>query len=99
MTNPWRCGVAQPVRKTIEFRDANGRVQEAALFLPNNAPAEGRLPMIVKIYPGNTLSKGKRHFSEAQLFASAGYAALYPDSIMEDSKPIDQIVRVTSTRG
>lgn len=94
-TNPWRREVVQPVRKTIEFKDANGRVQEAALFLPNNAPAEGRLPMIVTIYPGNYLSRSKRHFSEAQLFTSAGYAALYPDSIMEDSNPIDQIVRVT----
>ena len=94
-TNPWRRDVAQPVRKTIEFKDANGRVQEAALFLPDNAPAEGPLPMIVKIYPGSYLSKSKRHLAEAQLFTSAGYAALYPDSIMEDSNPIDQIARVT----
>ncbi|MDE2886953.1 MAG: prolyl oligopeptidase family serine peptidase [Gemmatimonadota bacterium] len=94
-TNPWRRDVVQPVRKTIEFKDANGRVQEAALFLPDNAPAEGRLPLIVKIYPGNYLSRSKRHFSEAQLFTSAGYAALYPDSIMEDNDPIDQIVGVT----
>ena len=34
-------------------------------------------------------------FSEAQLLTSAGYAALYPDSIMEDNNPIEQIVGVT----
>ncbi len=94
-TNPWRRDVAQPVRKTIEFKDANGRVQEAALFLPNNALAEGSLPMVVTIYPGNDFSNSNRYLSEAQLLTSAGYAALYPDSIMEDNNPIDQIVRVT----
>ncbi len=93
--NPWRLDVAQPVRKTIEFKDANGREQEAALFLPNNAPAEGRLPMVVTIYPGSDFSNRNRYHSEAQLLTSAGYAGLYPDSIMEDHNPIDQIVGVT----
>ena len=94
-TNPWRRDVAQPVRKNIEFKDANGRVQEAALFLPNNALAEGSLPMVVTIYPGSDFSNSNRYLSEAQLLTSAGYAALYPDSIMEDNNPIDQIVGVT----
>ena len=94
-TNPWRHDVAQPVRKTIEFKDANGRVQEAALFLPKKTQAGDRLPMVVTIYPGSDFSNSDRYHSEAQLLTSAGYAALYPDSIIEDNNPIDQIVGVT----
>ena len=95
MTNPWRRDVAQPVRKFIEFADANGREQKAALFLPKDNLVGHRLPMVVTIYPGSHLSKSDRRYSEAQLLTSAGYAALYPDSIMEDNNPIDQIVLVT----
>ena len=95
MANPWRRDVAESVRKTIEFKDANGREQEAALFLPKDNLSGHRLPMIVTIYPGGHFSKSDRYYSEAQLLTSAGYAALYPDSIMQDSNPIDQIVRVT----
>jgi dipeptidyl aminopeptidase/acylaminoacyl peptidase len=51
--------------------------------------------MVVTIYPGSHLSKSDRYYSEAQLLTNAGYAALYPDSIMEDHNPIDQIVGVT----
>ena len=94
-TNSWRRDVTQPVRKTIEFRDANGRVQKAALYLPNNTLAEGRLPMVVTIYPGSDFSNKNRYHSEAQLLTNAGYAALYPDCIMEDDNPIDQIVSIT----
>ena len=94
-TNPWRRDVAQPVRKTIEFKDANGRVQEAALFLPKKTQAGDRLPMVVTIYPGSDFSNRDRYHLEAQLLTSAGYAALYPDSIIEDNNPIDQIVGVT----
>ncbi len=94
-TNPWRRDVAQPVRKTIEFKDANGRIQKAALFLPDDTLEGDRLPMVVTIYPGSDLSNSNRLLSEAQLLTSTGYAALYPDSIMEDKNPIDQIVRVT----
>lgn len=94
-TNPWRRDVAQPVRKTIEFKDANGRIQEAALFLPEDTLEGVRLPMVVTIYPGSVFSNKDRYHSEAQLLTSAGYAALYPDSIMEDNDPIDQIVGVT----
>ena len=95
LTNPWRRDVAQPVRKVIEFADANGREQEAALFLPKDNLVGHRLPMVVTIYPGSHLSKSDRYYSEAQLLTNAGYAALYPDSIMEDHNPIDQIVGVT----
>ncbi len=94
-TNPWRRDVAQPVRKAVEFKDANGRIQKAALFLPKGTLAEDRLPMVVTIYPGSDFSNHDRYHSEAQLLTSAGYAALYPDSIMEDDNPIDQIVGVT----
>ena len=51
-TNPWRRDVAQPLRKTIEFKDANGRIQEAALFLPEDTLEGVGLPMVVTIYPG-----------------------------------------------
>ena len=94
-TNPWRRNVVQPVRKIIEFKDANGRVQKAALFLPRDTQAGDRLPMVVTIYPGSNFSRSNRYNSEAQLLTSAGYAALYPDSIMEDNNPIEQIVSVT----
>ena len=94
-TNPWRRDVAQPVRKVIEFKDANGRVQKAALFLPRDTQAGDRLPMVVTIYPGSDFSRRDRYASEARLLTSAGYAALYPDSIMEDNNPIEQIVGVT----
>ena len=94
-TNPWRRDVIQPVRKTIEFKDANGRIQKAALFLPKGTLAEDRLPMVVTIYPGSDFSNRDRYHSEAQLLTSAGYAALYPDSIMDENNPIEQIVRVT----
>ncbi len=94
-TNIWRRDVVQPMRKVIEFTDANGRVQAAALFLPEEILAEDRLPMVVTIYPGSDFSNRDRYHSEAQLLTSAGYAALYPDSIMEDNNPIDQIVGVT----
>ena len=94
-TNPWRRDVIQPVRKTIEFKDASGRIQKAALFLPKGTLAEDRLPMVVTIYPGSDFSNRDRYHSEAQLLTSAGYAALYPDSIMDENNPIEQIVRVT----
>ena len=94
-TNPWRRDVAQPVRKVIEFKDANGRVQKAALFLPKDTQAGDWLPMVVTIYPGSHFSRSDRYASEARLLTSAGYAALYPDSIMEDNNPIEQIVGVT----
>ena len=93
--NPWRRDVEQPVRKVIEFKDANGRVQKAALFLPRDARAADRLPLIVTIYPGINFSRSNRYNSEARLLTSVGYAALYPDSIMEDNNPIEQIVGVT----
>ena len=93
--NPWRRDVEQPVRKVIEFKDANGRVQRAALFLPGDTRAGDRLPMVVTIYPGSDFSRRDRYASEARLLTSAGYAALYPDSIMEDNNPIEQIVGVT----
>ena len=94
-TNPWRRDVAQPVRKVIEFKDANDRVQKAALFLPRDTQVGDRLPMVVTIYPGSDFSRRDRYASEARLLTSAGYAALYPDSIMEDNNPIEQIVGVT----
>ena len=94
-TNPWRRDVAQPVRKVIAFKDVNGRVQKAALFLPKDTLAGDRLPMVVTIYPGSHFSRSDRYASEARLLTSAGYAALYPDSIMEDNNPIEQIVGVT----
>ena len=94
-TNPWRRDVAQPVRKVIEFEDANGRVQKAALFLPRDTRAGDRLPMIVTIYPGTNFSRSNRYNSEARLLTSVGYAALYPDSIMEDNNPIEQVVGIT----
>ena len=94
-TNPWRRDVEQPVRKVIEFKDANGRVQKAALFFPKDTRAGDRLPMVVTIYPGSNFSRSNRYNSEARLLTSAGYAALYPDSIMEDNSPIGQIVGVT----
>ena len=59
--NPWRRDVEQPVRKVIEFKDANGRVQKAALFLPRDARAEDRLPLIVTIYPGINFSRSNRY--------------------------------------
>ena len=93
--NPWRRDVEQPVRKVIEFKDVNGRVQKAALFLPRDIQAGDRLPMVVTIYPGSHFSRSDRYASEARLLTSAGYAALYPDSIMEDNNPIEQIVGVT----
>ena len=93
--NPWRRDVAQPVRKVIEFKDANGRVQRAALFLPRDTRVGDRIPMVVTIYPGSDFSRRDRYASEARLLTSVGYAALYPDSIMEDNNPIDQIVGVT----
>ena len=92
--NSWRRDVAQPVRKTIEFKDANGRIQKASLFLPEDTLEGDRLPMVVTIYPGSDFSNKDRYHSEAQLLTSAGYAALYPDSIMEDKDPIEQIVGV-----
>ncbi|MCY3680314.1 MAG: prolyl oligopeptidase family serine peptidase, partial [Gemmatimonadetes bacterium] len=94
-TNPWRRDVEQPVRKVIEFKDANGRVQKAALFFPKDTQAGDRLPMVVTIYPGSNFSRRNRYNSEARLLTSVGYAALYPDSIMEDNNPIEQIVGVT----
>lgn len=94
-TNPWRRDVEQPVRKVIEFKDANGRVQKATLFLPKDTRVGDRLPMVVTIYPRSNFSRSNRYNSEARLLTSAGYAALYPDSIMEDNSPIDQIVGVT----
>ncbi len=93
--NPWRRILPQPSPRIIEFRDGNGRVQEAALFVPKDTLEGDRLPMVVTIYPGSNFSKRDRYYSEAQLLTSAGYTALYPDSIMEDNNPIDQIVRVT----
>lgn len=94
-TNPWQRDVVQPVRQLIEFKDANGRVQKAALFLPRDTRAGDRLPMVVTIYPGSNFSRSDRYASEARLLTSAGYAALYPDSIMKDNNPIEQIVGVT----
>lgn len=94
-TNSRRRDVAQPVRKSIEFTDANGRIQKAALFLPEDTLEGDRLPMVVTIYPGSDFSNRDRYHSEAELLTSAGYAALYPDSIMEDNDPIDQIAGVT----
>ena len=95
LANPLRVDVAQPVRKSIEFTDANGRIQKAALFLPEDTLEGDRLPMVVTIYPGSDFSNRDRYHSEAELLTSAGYAALYPDSIMEDNDPIDQIAGVT----
>ncbi len=94
-TNPWQRDVVQPVRQLIEFKDANGRVQKAALFLPRDTRAGDRLPLVVTIYPGSNFSRSDRYASEARLLTSAGYAALYPDSIMKDNNPIEQIVGVT----
>ena len=56
--------------------------------------------MIVTVYPGKTNSE--RHVPgldlydlEIELLTGAGYAAMYPDAIIEDHDPIAQIAGVT----
>ena len=98
--NPWRKETEAPSRRVIEFEDVNGRTQRAAIFIPPGAEDRGTLPMIVTVYPGKTNSE--RHVPgldlydlEIELITGAGYAAMYPDAIIEDHDPIAQIAGVT----
>ena len=98
--NPWRKETEAPSRRIIEFEDVNGRTQRAAIFTPLGAEDRGALPMVVTVYPGKTNSE--RHVPgldlydlEIELLTGAGYAAMYPDAIIEDHDPIAQIAGVT----
>ena len=64
-------------------------------FFPKTLGRETGYPWLLLSILGVIFQGAIGITSEARLLTSVGYAALYPDSIMEDNNPIKQIVGVT----
>jgi dipeptidyl aminopeptidase/acylaminoacyl peptidase len=73
--------------RTIAWRDANGRTIQGALLLPKSYNPKDKLPLIVRIYPGEDFSYGANRYgviggmdahSDNLTLVAAGYALFFP---------------------
>lgn len=85
--------------RTIDFYSLRGEHLHAALLLPGDFQEGRRYPTVVWIYGGDTGSDKVNRFGfgwggafNPQMWASRGYAVLYPDIPLHDGTPVDDLV-------
>jgi dipeptidyl aminopeptidase/acylaminoacyl peptidase len=78
--------------RLVQWRGMDGKVLRGALVLPTNYRAEGRYPLVVKVYGGASLSNEVNRFGaepgvgDLQLLATRGYAVLLPDTTLHPGR-------------
>jgi dipeptidyl aminopeptidase/acylaminoacyl peptidase len=85
--------------RTIAWRDANGRSLRGGLLLPKSYNPKDKLPLIVRIYPGEDVSYGADRYglyggmdahSDNLMLVAAGYALFFPSCpIRPDALTVD----------
>lgn len=91
--NHWVAGIRTGTAHAIKYVGRSGQPLTAWLLLPPGKPATGRLPLVVRVYPGIMHSeRGTRDFRvlsdffvHPQLYAALGYAVLLPSMPMADT--------------
>lgn len=79
----------------VAWVSLEGEVRNGALMLPPAGRFPAPYPLLVHVYGGWPLSDnihrfgfGGKHFDQAHLFASRGYAVLYADAMLPDRDPM-----------
>jgi dipeptidyl aminopeptidase/acylaminoacyl peptidase len=85
--------------KIIDFYTLHGEHVRASLLLPSDFKADTKYPMVVFVYGGDNGSDKANRFAfgwggafNPQMWASRGYAVLYPDIPLHPGTPIDDLV-------
>lgn len=92
--NPQLAGKAIGESRLVSWRGADGRRLHGALLLPAGYQPGRRYPLIVVVYGGSSGSRAVNTFgirssrSNMQLFASRGYAVLFPDTPLGLGTPV-----------
>lgn len=83
----------------IRWTDRLGQTKRAALLLPAGYTRGRRYPLIVYQYPGafgstfvNNFGIAENFFDEMQIFATRGFAVLYPDVPVKAGRPMRDIL-------
>jgi dipeptidyl aminopeptidase/acylaminoacyl peptidase len=98
-TNPQLNPVTMGQSKLVEWRDTDGNKLSGALLLPSNYQKDRQYPLIVYLYGGSLGSNSLNRFGfgpqgeNFQLFATRGYAVLYPDIPMKLGTPMQDIAK------
>ena len=98
-TNPQLNSVTMGRSKLLEWIDADGNKLNGALLLPSNYHEDRQYPLIVYVYGGSRGSNSINHFGlrqlgeNLQLFATRGYAVLYPDIPLKVGTPMQDIAK------
>lgn len=86
--------------RLIEWRSLDGEVLHGALLLPSDYQEGKRYPLIVWVYGGDRGSNSVNHFGLAygaafnlQLFATRGYAVLFPDAPQHVGTPMIDLAK------
>jgi dipeptidyl aminopeptidase/acylaminoacyl peptidase len=104
--NEHLAAIARVATRTIRYRNGDGQYLRAALLLPFGYREGERYPLVTHIYPGAMIPEhgyqaGRLHTPSPQhaleLFASMGYAVLYPSIPLPDSQDaIDPMLELTT---
>jgi dipeptidyl aminopeptidase/acylaminoacyl peptidase len=85
--------------RIIDWRSLRGESLQGALLLPAGYTPLKRYPLIVWVYGGDRGSERANHFGfdwgpafNPQMWASRGYAVLYPDVPPHPGTPVDDLV-------
>jgi len=85
--------------RIIEWLSARGEHLRGALLLPGDYQEGKRYPMVVWVYGGDNGSDKVNHFGfgwggafNFQMWASRGYAVLYPDIPLHPGTPVQDLV-------
>lgn len=100
--NPQLLGIDSGKSALIEYEDSSGKKLKAGLLLPANYEPGKRYPVLTWVYGGADGSNYVYNFGfetsgidNMQLYATRGYAVLYPDIPIEVGTPVKDIVRST----
>jgi dipeptidyl aminopeptidase/acylaminoacyl peptidase len=97
--NPQVNSVTMGRSKLLEWIDTDGNKLNGALLLPSNYHEDRHYPLIVYVYGGSRGSNSINHFGlrqlgeNLQLFATRGYAVLYPDIPLKVGTPMQDIAK------
>jgi dipeptidyl aminopeptidase/acylaminoacyl peptidase len=97
--NPQYDGVPFGKIQIIEWLSLQGEHLRGALLLPSNYQAGQRYPLIVFVYGGDMGSDKANRFAfgwggafNPQMWATRGFATLYPDVPLHPGTPVDDLV-------
>lgn len=86
--------------RLIDYRTIDGEKVHGALLLPAGYEEGKRYPMIVFIYGGSNLSNSLNEFGlegqgvfDMQIFATRGYAVLFPDTPLHVGTPMQDLLK------